>query len=75
MSVYSEIKKAVDLAGTNLTGANLAGADLTGANLSRADMSSARGITEAQLQQAKSLAGATMPDGQKYEEWLKSKEG
>ena len=38
-------------------------------------MSSARGITEAQLQQAKSLAGATMPDGQKYEEWLKSKEG
>jgi hypothetical protein len=47
-------------------------------------MSSARGITEAQLRQAKSLAGATMPDGQTlksddnpdgatFEEWLKSK--
>jgi hypothetical protein len=25
-------------------------------------------------QQAKSLKGATMPDGQKYEDWLKSKD-
>jgi hypothetical protein len=27
------------------------------------------------LQQSRSLKGATMPNGQKYEEWLKDKEG
>jgi hypothetical protein len=33
-------------------------------------------ITEQELErQAKSLEGATMPNGQKYEEWLKDKEG
>jgi uncharacterized protein YjbI with pentapeptide repeats len=83
-----------DLSDSNLSSANLIGADLRNAdlsdvflpnaNLSSANMSSARGITEAQLQQAKSLAGATMPDGQTLksddnpagptpEEWLKSK--
>jgi hypothetical protein len=32
------------------------------------------GVTNEQLQQqAASLKGATMPDGQKYEDWLKSK--
>jgi uncharacterized protein YjbI with pentapeptide repeats len=45
-----------------LTDANLAGADLTDAI-----------ITEEQLAQCASLEGATMPNGQKYEDWLKSK--
>jgi uncharacterized protein YjbI with pentapeptide repeats len=50
-------------------GADLSNANLSGANLKGAD------VTEEQLDQAKSLEGATMPNGQKYEEWLKDKEG
>jgi hypothetical protein len=37
------------------------------------DLSGARGLTREKIAAAKSLEGATMPDGQKYEEWLKSK--
>jgi uncharacterized protein YjbI with pentapeptide repeats len=49
---------------TYLRRADLTGADLTGA----------RGMTEEQLEQvAKSLNDATMPNGQKYEDWRKSK--
>ena len=29
-------------------------------------------VTDKQLDQARSLEGATMPNGQKYEDWLKS---
>ncbi len=48
--------------------------DLSGANLSGANLSGAVGITKEKLeQQAKSLKGATMPNGQEYEDWLKSK--
>jgi uncharacterized protein YjbI with pentapeptide repeats len=44
-------------------------------NLSGADLEGAKGITSEELdQQAYSLAGATMPDSQKYEDWLKDKE-
>ena len=51
----------------------MSGAILSGANLSGANLSGAVGITSEELeQQAKSLEGATMPDGQKYEDWLKS---
>jgi hypothetical protein len=32
-----------------------------------------KGVTEEQLEAAKSLKGATMPNGQEYEDWLKSK--
>ena len=46
----------------DLSGADLSGADLSGADLSSADLSGAR-VTNEQLQQAKSLKGATMPDG------------
>jgi hypothetical protein len=42
--------------------------NLSGANLRYAD-----GVTEGQLEQAQSLKNATMPNGQKYAEWLKSK--
>jgi hypothetical protein len=67
------------LSGANLWGAHLRGTDLNqagllGANLAEADLSGATGITNEDLErQAESLAGATMPNGQKYEDWLKSK--
>jgi hypothetical protein len=32
-------------------------------------------VTEEQLREVESLEGATMPDGRKYEDWLKDKEG
>ena len=54
---------------------DLTGADLSRANLSDANLSDADGITnEVLAQQAKSLKDATMPNGQKYEDWLKSKD-
>ena len=59
--------------GAGLGHADLSGANLKGADLSRANLSGAKGITKEQLGQAKSLEGAIMPNGQKYEEWLKSK--
>ena len=42
--------------------------------LSYADMSWATGVSEGQFDKCKSLEGATMPDGQKYEDWLKDKQ-
>jgi uncharacterized protein YjbI with pentapeptide repeats len=61
-----------DLSGADLSGADLRGTDLRGANLRGADLG-AKGLSEKRLRAAKSLEGATMPDGQKYEDWLKSK--
>jgi hypothetical protein len=67
-----------DLSEANLIGANLSDAVLDNANLNRADLenanlSGAEGITNAELeQQTVSLEGADMPNGQKYEDWLKS---
>jgi uncharacterized protein YjbI with pentapeptide repeats len=71
--------KVTNLSGATLHNAKLGGAWLGGANLrdadlSNADLTSAKGWTEEQLSAAKSLAGATMPNGQKYEDWLKRKE-
>jgi hypothetical protein len=63
-----------DLRGANLRGANLNWADLSGANLSNTNLSGARWLTEDQLGAAKSLKGATMPNGQKYEVWLNDKQ-
>src|SRR5918995_1714244 len=76
-----------NLFGANLQGANLFGAllrhadlghaDLSGVNLRDADLRyadlrDARNVTEEQLEeQAASLKGATMPNGQMYEEWIK----
>jgi uncharacterized protein YjbI with pentapeptide repeats len=65
-----------DLSGADLNGADLSGARLNGDNLSNADLTDAKGMSNEELeQQAASLEGATMPDGQKYEDWLKSKDG
>ena len=68
------LRKA-NLRAANLREANLGVANLGVANLSGADLSGAKGITNEELvdQQAASLEGATMPNGQKYEEWLKDK--
>jgi uncharacterized protein YjbI with pentapeptide repeats len=62
--------------GTNLIGTDLSGADLRRVHLRDANFSGALGVTNEELkQQAMYLGGATMPDGQKYEDWLKSKGG
>ena len=64
-----------DLIGADLSNANLSEADLRGADLGGAYLRYAKGWIEEQLLAAHSLEGATMPNGQKYEDWLKSKEG
>jgi uncharacterized protein YjbI with pentapeptide repeats len=60
-----------DLVGANLRGAKLGGAKLLGANLREADLSladlSGTQIAETELEKAKSLEGATMPDGTKHD--------
>jgi uncharacterized protein YjbI with pentapeptide repeats len=58
-----------DLSKADLTVADLSGTDLSGANLNGAER-----WTEEQLSAAESLERATMPNGQKYEEWLKDRE-
>jgi uncharacterized protein YjbI with pentapeptide repeats len=67
------ILSGADLSGANLSGANLSGADLretylvetnlSDTDLSGANLRDARGVTDKQLLQAKTLEGATMPDG------------
>jgi uncharacterized protein YjbI with pentapeptide repeats len=60
------------LVGADLRGAKLEGAVLNDANLSGANLSGVKGKSAEQLDgQSSSLKGAIMPDGQKYEEWLK----
>jgi uncharacterized protein YjbI with pentapeptide repeats len=66
--------RGADLSGAALRDTRLGRADLSGAELSRADLSGATDWTEQQLEQAESLEGATMPNGQKYEDWIKSKD-
>jgi uncharacterized protein YjbI with pentapeptide repeats len=62
-----------NLSNANLEGANLEGANLEGANLEGANLEGVQGLTDDQLAAARSLKGATMPNGQKYGDWLKSK--
>src|SRR5215211_2848186 len=54
--------------------ANLYGANLSSAHLRGADLSEAYGWTDEQIAAANTLEGATMPNGQKYEDWLKARE-
>jgi len=65
-----------NLSGANLTGADLSGCRLDGADLSKADLSgvhlkviasSRTKSTKTELQNARSLEGATLPDGTKHE--------
>jgi hypothetical protein len=55
-----------------LGGAGPKNADLTYADMSGANLTDAY-VSEEQLDSAESLKGVTMPNGRKYEEWLKSK--
>src|SRR5918995_31599 len=70
---------SADLSDANLIGADLSravldNANLGGAVLDNANLGGADGITNEELeQQADSLVGADMPNGQTYEDWLKSK--
>ncbi len=57
----ADLSKA-NLSGANLFGADLSEADLFGAHLDEANLSKAK-VTEEQLKEAKSLRGATLPDG------------
>jgi hypothetical protein len=70
--LYADLSDA-DLSGADLRWAYLSKANLSKADLSGVDLSKATGWTEAQLTEAKSLKGATMPNGQKYEDWIKDK--
>jgi len=77
-----------NLEGAKLQGADLSGSLIRSygkmeiavvvgeANLNRANLEGAWGITNRELaQQTSALEGATMPNGQKYEDWLKDREG
>jgi uncharacterized protein YjbI with pentapeptide repeats len=67
----------VDLSGAYLDYADLEGADLRGAILHDADLSDAKmepADVRDMTQQAAILEGATIPNGEKYEDWLKSKD-
>jgi len=68
---YAGLRR-VDMRKADLRGAELHGADLSDAKLDKADLSGAK-VTEEQLSQC-SLEGATMPNGLKYEDWLKDTE-
>jgi uncharacterized protein YjbI with pentapeptide repeats len=63
------VLRDANLSNTRLSDTNLSNADLSGA-----DLSDVYGKTAEELEDARSLAGATMPNGQKYEDWLKSKD-
>jgi uncharacterized protein YjbI with pentapeptide repeats len=64
-----------DLPFADLSDANLSDANLSDANLNHANLNHASGITNEEMeQQAASLEDATMPNGQKYEDWLKDRE-
>jgi uncharacterized protein YjbI with pentapeptide repeats len=72
-NLFSAGLSEANLIGADLSRADLSGANLVGANLENANLSGADGITNAELeQQAVSLVGADMPNGQNYEDWLKS---
>ena len=66
---YADLSDAnlseADLSYDNLSSANLQGANLTDAVLIGANLSNAK-VTSEQLAEAKSLEGATMPDGSKH---------
>jgi len=68
----ADLTRGVLLLDANLSRADLTGAKLTGANLTGANLKGSIVKVE-QLATSGSLEGATMPNGQKYKDWLKSK--
>jgi uncharacterized protein YjbI with pentapeptide repeats len=73
-NLRSAILEHAHLNWADLRDADLSNAQLEGAELFMAKLTGAT-VTEEQLATCKSLRYATMPNGQKYEEWLKDKEG
>lgn len=72
----SAILRGAFLLRADLSGADLRDAKVSRANLRRANLRGAKGIANKDLdQQALTLQDATMPTGEKYEDWLKDKEG
>jgi len=65
--------RGANLAETDLHDANLSGANMSGAHLVGGGWSNTENDIEFLEREAASLKGAIMPDGQKYEDWLKSK--
>jgi uncharacterized protein YjbI with pentapeptide repeats len=59
------------LDGANLSDAYLKSANLSDASLDSANLRGATSVTQEQLDSCKSLLEATMPNGKKYEDWLK----
>jgi uncharacterized protein YjbI with pentapeptide repeats len=73
-SLWDASLSDAELRYAELRNAAMLNADLSGADLSGADLTDAEAITNEELeQQALSLVGATMPNGQKHADWLKSK--
>jgi Pentapeptide repeats (8 copies) len=68
---YADLSNA-DLSNADLSSADLSGAYLRDANLTGADLSGVE-VSMEQLAACKPLERATMPNGQKYEDWLKTK--
>jgi uncharacterized protein YjbI with pentapeptide repeats len=69
--------KRANLKGADLEGANLYGVNFYGTDLRGASLKGAKGLSDEALEEivliAVSLEGVTMPNGQKYEDWLKDK--
>jgi uncharacterized protein YjbI with pentapeptide repeats len=63
------------LSGAYLSGAHLFIADLHDVDLRKANLRGALSLTDEKIAAAASFEGATMPNGQKYEAWLKDQEG
>jgi uncharacterized protein YjbI with pentapeptide repeats len=67
------MKIPTNLSDADFRDAALQDADLSSADLNNADLTDAKRWTREQLTAARSLEGTTMPNGQKYEDWLKDK--
>ena len=59
--------RGAQLNSANLYRANMAEVDLDGVNLIRANLQSVRNLTDNELVRARSMFGATMPDGSIYD--------
>jgi hypothetical protein len=73
VNLKNAVMHDANLEGANLEDANLEDAKLMHANLREANLYGAN-LENTRLDDA-NLEGATMPNGQKYEDWLKDKEG
>jgi uncharacterized protein YjbI with pentapeptide repeats len=66
---YPDRSTGTILTGARLEGVNFTGAKMDGVKLENANLEGARGVTLEQLEQARSLEGAILPNGQRYEDF------